>query len=530
MKHAASDPCTVLIVDDDPELLATLGDLLAGQNYRVRMASSGPEALALLRQPRSYRGQPAQGALGIARKGSLAGHSATPDSGTASPVCLALVDLVMPLLDGLTLLGEIRSSHGDIPVVMMTGYGTIETAVEAMKKGAEDFLTKPFDKEAVLKKVARLLELHRLRLQVAELEARNSGALGPAGAFRGIIARSPRMQSVLEKAEAAARSDLPILLLGDTGTGKEMLARAIHAAGGRASGPFIPVNCGALPRDLIESELFGHQRGAFTGALTEQEGLFRAADGGTILLDEIGELPRDAQVKLLRILQEGELRPVGGSHPIQVNVRTISASNRPLAALRQDCLREDLYYRISTITIELPPLRERQEDLPLLAEHFLRRFSEKHGRSTSRGEPGRTTLDRRGLDLLLSYPFPGNVRELINILESAVATLPPDQHTLSDKDLKPLLRPSSESRVSATATGRGQPVPDSLGSSQKGEPMVAPDASLLSMESVEKFAIQQALHLAGGNKSRAAEILGISRDSLYRKMRQYGLETSKEEK
>ncbi len=500
MKHAASDPCTVLVVDDDPELLATLGDLLAGQNYCVQMASSGPEALALLRQ---------QG-----------------------PVCLALVDLVMPLLDGLTLLGEIRSHHADIPVVMMTGYGTIETAVEAMKKGAEDFLTKPFDKEAVLKKVARLLELHRLRLQVAELEARNSGALGPAGAFAGIIARSPRMQSLLEKAEAAARSDLPILLLGETGTGKEMVARAIHAAGRRASGPFIPVNCGALPRDLIESELFGHQRGAFTGALTEQEGLFRAADGGTILLDEIGELPREAQVKLLRILQEGELRPVGGSHPTQVNVRTISASNRPLAALRQDCLREDLYYRISTITIELPPLRERQEDLPLLAEHYLRKFSEKYGRSTS--------LDRRALDLFLSYPFPGNVRELVNILESAVATLPPDQRTLSDRDLQPLLRsaPESRSRSAGRAdisgqgigAGGGRRPSGSLDSGEKAEPVLAPDASLLSMESVEKFAIQQALHLTGKNKSRAAEILGISRDSLYRKMRQYGLETSKEEK
>ncbi len=491
MKHAASEPCTVLVVDDDAELLGTLSDLLAEQNYRVQTASSGPEALELLRHPAS-----------------------------AKSVCLALVDLVMPLLDGMALLGQIRTSHNDIPVVMMTGYGTIETAVEAMKKGAEDFLTKPFDKESVLKKVARLLELHRLRLQVAELEARGAERASP---FRDIISSSSRMQSVLEKAEAAARSDLPILLLGETGTGKEMLARAIHAAGKRASGPFIPVNCGALPRDLVESELFGHQRGAFTGALTEQEGLFRAADGGTILLDEIGELPKEAQVKLLRILQEGELRPVGGSHPIQVNVRTISASNRALAALRQDCLREDLYYRISTITIELPPLRERREDLPLLAEHYLRKFGEKYGRSASRGELGRTTLDRRALDLLLSYPFPGNVRELMNILESAVATAPPDQRALSDKDLRPLLR----SAPGGSGPGAGQRLPESA---QKDEAAVTPDASLLSMESIEKFAIQQALHLAGGNKSRAAEILGISRDSLYRKMRQYGLERSKEEK
>lgn len=486
MKHSSSDPCTILVVDDDRELLATLGDLLTAQDYRVRMASSGPEALALLRQP-----------------------------ATVGPLCLALVDLVMPVLDGLTLLNEIRSSNKSssnesIPVMMMTGYGTVEAAVEAMKRGAEDFLIKPFDKDAVLKKVARLLDLHRLRLQVAELQVRSFGGFGTDRPFGVIIARSPQMQSLLQRAEAAARSDLPVLLLGETGTGKEMLARAIHHSSGRASGPFIPVNCGALPRDLIESELFGHQRGAFTGALTEQEGLFRAADGGTILLDEIGELTKEAQVKLLRILHEGELRPVGSAHPFKVNVRTISASNRPLASMRQDCLREDLYYRISTITIELPPLRERREDLPLLTEHYLRIFSEKYGRSAS--------LNRRALDLLLSYSFPGNVRELINILESAVATLPPEQRTLGEGDLRPLLRPV----VDGSGVGKGASSPE-----EKRDTMVGPDAALLSMESLEKFAIQQALHLSEQNKSRAAEILGISRDSLYRKLRQFGLDSEK---
>jgi DNA-binding NtrC family response regulator len=484
MKHPFSDPCTILVVDDDAELLATLGDLLAAQKYRVRMASSGPEALALLRQPK-----------------------------TEGAICLALVDLVMPVLDGLTLLKEIQSLSEIIPVMMMTGYGTVETAVQAMKQGAEDFLIKPFDKEAVLKKVARLLDLHRLRLQVAELQVFSFGRFGTGSPFGGIIACSPQMQSLLERAEAAARSDLPVLLLGETGTGKELLARAIHHSSGRSTGPFIPVNCGALPRDLIESELFGHQRGAFTGALTEQEGLFRAANGGTILLDEIGELSKEAQVKLLRILHEGELRPIGSAHAVKVNVRTISASNRPLASMRQEFLREDLYYRISTITIELPPLRERREDLPLLTEHYLRTFSEKYGRSAS--------LDRRALDMLLSYPFPGNVRELVNILESAVATLPPDQETLGERDLRPLLRPVGE-RVGA---GKGLPSPE-----EKREAMLGSDAALLSMESLEKFAVQQALHLSGQNKSRAAEILGISRDSLYRKLRQFGLDPEKDKK
>ncbi|MDD5542200.1 MAG: sigma-54 dependent transcriptional regulator [Acidobacteriia bacterium] len=482
MSTHCNDSCAILVVDDDQELLTTLGDVLLSQKYRVKMASSAPEALAVLKQ-----------------------------SNNSDSICLALIDLIMPLVDGLSLLEEIRSFRTDIPVLMMTGFGTIEIAVEAMKKGAEDFLIKPFEKDLLLKKIAQVLDLHRQR-EAARLQSPDATSGEAPQNFKTIIARSPRMRGVVDRARAAALSDLPVLLLGETGTGKEMLAREIHAAGKRSGGPFIPVNCGALPRDLVESELFGHQRGSFTGALSETIGLFRAADGGTILLDEIGDLPREAQVKLLRVLQEGEVRPIGGPSSVRVNVRTISASNSSLSSIRQEHLREDLFYRVSAITIELPPLRERREDIAPLLEHYLRLFNAKYGRTIS--------LDPAVLDWCLSYSFPGNIRQLVNALESAMATAPPDRTALSVADLRAVADPTSE----MTSASAGQRLPFS-----KTRLKPAPDVSLLSMESVEKFAIQQALHLSGNNKSRAAEILEISRDSLYRKLRQYGLDTDKRE-
>ncbi len=482
MSPHLDDACVILVVDDDPELLTTLADVLSSQAFRVRTASSGPEALALLKQ----------------------------SSGSDS-ICLALIDLVMPLIDGLTLLEEMQRIHAQIPVLMMTGFGTIEIAVEAMKKGAEDFLIKPFEKDVLLEKVRAILDLHRQR-DLSSPRPQDVFSGDTLHRFKTIVARSPRMSAVLEKAQAAARSDLPVLLLGETGTGKEMLAREIHGASKRSTGPFIPVNCGALPRDLVESELFGHQRGSFTGALSESIGLFRAADCGTILLDEIGDLPREAQVKLLRVLQEGEVRPIGGPSSVRVNVRAISASNSPLSSIRQEHLREDLFYRISAITIELPPLRERREDIAPLLEHYLHIFNAKYGRTIS--------LDSAVLDWCLSYPFPGNIRQLVNILECAMATAPPERTVLSVSDLRGVIDPSSE--ITKVSTGQRFPLIKA-----RLKPPV--DVSLLSMESVEKFAIQQALHLSGNNKSRAAEILEISRDSLYRKLRQYGLDTDKKE-
>lgn len=273
-----------------------------------------------------------------------------------------------------------------------------------------------------------------------------------------------------------------------------MLARAIYRASPRAGRSFIPVNCAAIPQELVESELFGHRRGAFTGAVADHRGLFEAAHGGTLFLDEIAELPSGAQAKLLRVLEEGELRPVGATSTMQVDVRVVSACNRPLAEIAGGALREDLFFRISTIVIEVPPLRERREDLYLLAEHFLRRFQREYGRSVS--------LDRAALDQLLGYSFPGNVREFAHILESAVAVSTENPQVIRERDISPLLR--APAGPAALPAG------------------VAADCSL---ENLEKFAIRQALRIANGNKSRAAELLGLSRGSLYRKLREHGLES-----
>jgi transcriptional regulator with PAS, ATPase and Fis domain len=281
-----------------------------------------------------------------------------------------------------------------------------------------------------------------------------------------------------------------VLLVGETGTGKELMARAIHASSPRAGRSFVPVNCGAIPRELVESELFGVRRGAYTGAYENVPGIFAAAAGGTVFLDEIGEMPKEAQVKLLRVLQEGELRPVGSARPVSVDVRIVAASNRPLAALRDEHLRPDLYFRIATVVIELPPLRARPEDVLVLAHAFLARISRRTGR--------RISLARSSEDLLVHSSFPGNVRELENVLESAVALSRDDPHVITERDLGSLL-PRSE----------GVPLPGRF----REQP--------LSLEALERAAIEQALRLCEGNRTRASSLLGISRDTLHRKLRLY---------
>ncbi|MBI1749319.1 MAG: sigma-54-dependent Fis family transcriptional regulator [Acidobacteria bacterium] len=445
-------PGLILVVDDDATMASTLHEFLEQEGYAVEVALTASEALAL--QERNPQ------------------------------LSVALVDLIMSPTDGLVLMEELRRRNPDLAVIIMTGYGTIETAVEAMKRGAEDYLTKPFDREAVRKKIARLMEVFALRSRVAQLEA----SLEVSPSFGNFVSVSPAMQRLVERARAVAATDASVLLVGETGTGKEMLARAIHLASPRAARPFIPVNCGALPHELVESELFGFRRGAFTGAYTDAPGIFAAASGGTVFLDEIGEMPRDVQVKLLRVLQEGELRPVGSPKPEQVDVRVVSASNRPLAALRAEQLREDLYFRIATVVLEIPPLRARKEDILVLAQYFLGRIARRYGRPA--------TLGRPALDLLLSYTFPGNVRELENALEAATALCADGSRIITDKDLKSLLNETSSPNV----------------------PCVAGEQPL-SIERLERFAIQQALALCHGNRTKAAELLGISRDTLYRKLR-----------
>ncbi len=446
-------PWGILVVDDDASLATTLRDFLQQEGYPAEIALSAAEALAVLDRNPCF--------------------------------AVALVDLIMPGTGGLALMELLHQRAPDLAVVIMTGYGTIETAVEAVKRGAEDYVTKPFDRQAVRKKIGRLMEVFELRDHVRELEA----DLERSASFSSIVSVSPLMQRVLERARVAASTDARVLLLGETGTGKEMLARAIHAASPRARGPFVPVNCGALPRELVESELFGVKRGAYTGAHADAPGIFATAASGTVFLDEVGELPKEAQVKLLRSLQEGELRPVGSPTAVPVDVRVVSASNRPLAALRSDCLREDFYFRIATVVIELPPLRARQEDVLVLAQHFVGRLARRSGRQIA--------LSRVALELLLAHPFPGNVRELENVLESVTAVSLDDPQTITDKELRPLLRGTA---ALAPTEGFGE------------QP--------LSMERLEHAAIRQALRLCQGNRTRAASLLGISRDTLYRKLRQ----------
>ncbi len=454
MTSGACESCGILVVDDDISLARTLGDFLREEGYCVGIATSAEEALQV----------------------HESGH-----------YCIALVDLIIPPSDGLELMERLHARNRDLAVIVMTGYGTIDTAVDAVKRGAEDYITKPFERQTVRAKIARLMELFELRSRVAQLEVGLRTCCPP---FEAFVFVSAAMQRVVETARHAAMSDAAVFLIGETGTGKEMLARAIHGASNRVHGPFVPVNCGALPRELVESELFGVRRGAYTGAYADAPGVFAAASGGTVFLDEIGEMPKEAQVKLLRILQEGELRPLGSARATRVDVRIVAATNRPLAELRSTYLREDLYYRIATLTIEIPPLRARLEDVIALAQHILRRLENRYNRALE--------LTRPALDLLLAYRFPGNVRELENILENVVATSSADPCVINERDLRPLLARAAES-------GNGEPLA----------------ASVQSLDELERRAIENALRVCKGNRTRAASLLGISRDTLHRKIREY---------
>lgn len=450
-----ADSPTILIVDDDAEMAATLADLLRQQGHRVQAATSAAEAEQAV--------------------------SRAPD------LKLALIDLVMPVVDGMTLLERLKQQRPELAVFMMSGFGTIASAVEAIKRGAEDFITKPFERATIFKKVHRILELQSLREKVTALETSQRPS-----SFSGIVTQSPKMLRALRLAEAAARTDVPVLLVGETGTGKELLARLIHRNSERAARPFLPVNCGALPRELVESELFGFRKGAFTGAQQDRPGLFVAVAGGTLLLDEISEMPPEMQVKLLRALQEGKVRPLGAVEETPVDVRVIAATNHATLTDASSALRQDLYFRLARITIELPPLRERAEDLPVLLDHFLGVYAAKYGY--------RAAFHSDALELLHGYPFPGNVRELENLVEGVIATHP-DQELLREADIRPYLHPDLLQKAGGSLT----------------------DLSMFSLERLEKYAIEQVLRLSGNNKSRASEILGISRESLYRKMRQYDI-------
>jgi DNA-binding NtrC family response regulator len=446
--------CNVLVVDDDEELVSAVTELLERKKYEVITAFSGKEAI---------------------ERASALTH-----------ICVALLDLVMPMMDGFTLLEKIKGIHPEVDVIIITGHGTVPTAVEAIKRGATDFITKPFDKDVLLKKLEVIQRTHELEGRISELKEILSEKYG----FDQIISSSRAMRSVFEKAAAAARTGASVFIVGATGTGKELLAKAIHLKSERSDQPFIAMNCGAIPKELIESELFGYKKGAFTGAMKDHDGLFVAANRGTIFLDEIGEMPKELQVRLLRVLEEHKIRPIGHTTEIPVDIRIIAASNRSIEELKNTFLREDLFFRLAVVVVELPPLRERNEDIPLLTEHFIKKFNQKYSKNVKGVSEGVFTS-------LYQYHFPGNIRELENLIEGIIAVSPTDKETITEKDLKAHL---------------------------VWQETKAQEHMLLSLERLERFALEQALREAQGNKSKAAEILGISRDTLYRKLKQFGIE------
>ncbi|QJW83548.1 sigma 54-interacting transcriptional regulator [Ramlibacter terrae] len=379
MPDTAAPPASrLLVVDDDADMLRLLSMRLQSAGYRVSTAASAEAALAQLEVERPQ---------------------------------LVISDVRLPGKDGLALFDEVRRRHPALPVILLTAHGTIPDAVEATARGVFTYLTKPYDGKELLDKIAQALALGAPAATATHADE---------GWRAEIISRSSRMADLLAEARMVARSDASVLLRGDSGTGKELLARAIHRASTRAAKPFIAVNCGAIPEALLESELFGHVKGAFTDAVANHKGLFPAADGGTLLLDEIGDMPPALQVKLLRVLQERAVRPVGSSQSHAVDVRIISATHRDLdAAMAAGQFREDLYYRLNVVTLTLPTLAERREDIPLLANHFLHRLASKYGRRLSGFAP-------EALKALISAPWPGNVRQLYNVVEQvcALATTP----------------------------------------------------------------------------------------------------------
>jgi two-component system response regulator GlrR len=376
--NASAAQPRLLVVDDDADMLRLLSMRLNSAGYRVSTAGSAENALAKLQIERPQ---------------------------------LVLSDVRMPGQDGLSLFSEIRMRHPSLPVILLTAHGTIPDAVEATARGVFSYLTKPYDAKVLLDKIAQALALGAPHPEASDADE---------GWRRDIISRSGHMADLLAEARMVATSDASVLLRGDSGTGKEMLAQAIHRASPRAQRPFVAVNCGAIPEALLESELFGHVKGAFTDAVANHKGLFQAADGGTLLLDEIGDMPPALQVKLLRVLQERTVRPVGSSQSHPVDVRIISATHRDLdAAMAQGQFRQDLYYRLNVVTLTLPTLGDRREDIPLLANHFLQRLAAKYGRRLSGFAP-------EALRALIAAPWPGNVRQLYNVVEQvcALATTP----------------------------------------------------------------------------------------------------------
>ena len=446
----------VLIVEDDPVQREMLVGFLRDLGIETAEAEDGRQALGLL---------------------------------DSQPIDLVVTDLRMPGMNGSELLREIKSQNPEVGVVIVTAYGTVHGAVAALKDGACNYLLKPLDLDEVEQVISRCLAERQLKRENRQLRQR----LGEIESLPGIVTAGGLMAETLSKVARVAPSNVSVLLLGESGTGKELLARAIHAASPRADGPFVAVNAAALSPTLLESELFGHERGAFTGADRARVGRFESAKGGTLFLDEIGELPSEIQVKLLRVLQERSIERVGSNRPIAVDVRVVAATHHDLPArLREGTFREDLYYRLAVVTIELPPLRRRRSDIPLLVDHFL----EKHAGAA---DGAAKSFSREALDLVVRYDFPGNVRELENVVQRCLVLARGSLISIDDLP---------GSILGATQT----PTTEDAGA----------EASLPArIESLERAAIDEALQLESGNQTRAASRLGISERALRYKLAKY---------
>jgi two-component system response regulator AtoC len=407
------------------------------------------------------------------------------------PFDLVLTDLRLPGMDGLEFLKKVRNRDAPPPVIVMTAFGTVETAVEAMKSGASDYLLKPFSLEDMMITIEKVLELHALRRENRELKSQLTRRYD----FGKIIGHSEKMAEIFETAERVAATRATVLLGGESGVGKGMLARAIHLSSPRKDAPFVKITCSAIPENLMESELFGYEKGAFTGAIRSHAGKFEQADGGTVFLDEIGDVPPPVQVKLLRVLQEREFERLGGDKTIQVDVRIIAATNQDLlAALEQGAFREDLYYRLNVVPVNLPPLRERKEDIPALVDHFLERFAQDTG-DRVRG------ISKEALDRLRSYHWPGNVRELENIIQRSMVLAQGEIIEAGDIQLDNAGRPST---------------------SHNGEPSFLPDG--MTLDEYEQEIIREAMRRADNNKSQAARLLGLTRNALRYRLSQMGMD------
>ncbi len=461
----------VLVVDDEPTLRRNLARLLLARGMRVVTASDGAQAIEVL---------------------------------SSQDFDVALVDLMMPNVGGLELLEHVKSSGLNLEMIVMTAFGDVETAVRTVRLGAFHFLTKPFrSNDEVVVTVQKAAEHRRLVSRTELLERRLEQAEG----FGELVGGSARMREVYRLALGVAPTETTVLILGESGTGKELTARAIHKHSRRRDAPFVAVNCSAIPMELVESELFGHMRGAFSGATSTREGLFETANGGTIFLDEVGDLPALAQVKLLRVLQQGEIKPVGANETRVVDVRVVAATNVDLATqIEQGRFREDLFYRLNVVAIELPPLRERQQDIPVLAYHFLRKHA-------SRARRDIRTIMPEAMKVLESFAWPGNVRELENAIEHAVVFCSGD--TLSPADL-PLPRATASPQV-MPASGPGDGFPESAFD------LPFREAKQRALEAFEAAYLSKQMARADGNVSEAARIAGLDRSNFRRVAKRAGV-------